>query len=38
VAEAIANGRPLPARATEHNQIRNGFAEGVVPFNINAGE
>ena len=38
VAEAIANGLPVPARATEHNQIRNGFGEDVVPFNINAGE
>ena len=36
VAEAIANGLPIPARATEHTQIRN-----TVPdfhFNINAGE
>jgi hypothetical protein len=36
VAEAIANGQPIPARATEHTQIRN-----TVPdfhFNINAGE
>ena len=38
VAEAIANGQPIPARATEHNQIRNGFGDDVVPFNINAGE
>jgi len=38
VADAIANGQPIPARATEHNQIRNGFGDDVVPFNINAGE
>jgi len=38
VAEAIAKGEPIPARATEHNQIRNGFGDDVVPFNINAGE
>jgi hypothetical protein len=38
VAEALARGVPPPARATEHNQIRNGFADDVVPFNINAGE
>ena len=36
VAEALAKGLPPPARATEHNQIRNGVAER--PFNINAGE
>lgn len=38
VAEALANGLPPPARATEHNQIRNGFGEDVQPFNINASE
>lgn len=36
VAEALANGLPIPARATEHTQIRNGAPE--VLFNINAGE
>jgi hypothetical protein len=38
VAEAIAQGLPVPERATEHNQIRNGFGEDIVPFDINAGE
>jgi hypothetical protein len=38
VADALARGLPPPPRATEHNQIRNGFADDVVPFNINAGE
>ena len=36
VAEAIANGQPIPARATEHTQIRNGEPERL--FNINLGE
>ena len=36
VAEAIANGQPIPARATEHTQIRNGDPE--FRFDINAGE
>jgi hypothetical protein len=36
VADALAKGLPIPARATEHNQIRNGVADEV--FNINAGE
>jgi len=36
VAEARAKGLPIPARATEHTQIRNGAPE--VLFNINAGE
>jgi hypothetical protein len=36
VADALARGLPIPARATEHNQIRNGVADEV--FNINAGE
>jgi hypothetical protein len=38
VAEARAKGLPPPARAVNHDQIRNGPAEGVTPFNINAGE
>jgi hypothetical protein len=39
VAEAKAKGLPIPARAVEHEQIRNGSApEGTKPFNINAGE
>jgi hypothetical protein len=38
VAEARAKGLPPPARAVNHEQIRNGPAEGVTPFNINAGE
>ena len=36
VAEAVANGLPIPARATEHTQIRNGVPE--FHFDINAGE
>jgi hypothetical protein len=36
VAEAIANGLPVPARATEHTQIRNTVPDFV--FDINAGE
>jgi hypothetical protein len=36
VAEAIANGLPIPARATEHTQIRNTVPDFV--FDINAGE
>jgi hypothetical protein len=36
VAEAVAKGLPIPARATEHTQIRNGAPE--VLFNINKGE
>ena len=36
VAEAIANGEPTPARATEHTQIRNGEPDRL--FNINLGE
>lgn len=36
VAEAIAKGLPVPPRATEHTQIRNGAPE--VLFDINAGE
>jgi hypothetical protein len=39
VAEAKAKGLPIPERAVEHEQIRNGTApEGRKPFNINAGE
>ena len=38
VAEAIAKGLPPPARAVEHEQIRNGPGEGVRLFDINAGE
>jgi hypothetical protein len=36
VAEAIANGQPIPERATEHTQIRNG--DPGFAFDINAGE
>ncbi len=36
VAEAIANGLPIPARATDHTQIRNGTSDFY--FDINAGE
>jgi hypothetical protein len=39
VADAKARGLPPPARAVEHDQIRNGVpAEGQKVFNINAGE
>jgi hypothetical protein len=39
VAEAKAKGLPIPERAVEHEQIRNGVpAEGQRVFNINAGE
>jgi hypothetical protein len=38
VAEAIAQGLPIPERAVEHDQIRNGPAEGVRVFDVNAGE
>jgi hypothetical protein len=39
VADAKAKGLPIPKRAVEHEQIRNGAgSEGVKPFNINAGE
>jgi hypothetical protein len=39
VAEAKAKGLPIPARATEHEQIRNGVpGEGQRAFDINAGE
>ena len=39
VADAKAKGLPIPARATEHEQIRNGVpAEGQRLFDINAGE
>jgi hypothetical protein len=38
VADAIAQGLPIPERAVEHDQIRNGPAEGVRVFDVNAGE
>jgi hypothetical protein len=39
VAEAKAKGLPIPARAVNHEQIRNGVpAEGQRYFDINAGE
>jgi hypothetical protein len=38
VAEAQAKGLPIPARAIEHDQIRNGPAEGTRVFDVNAGE
>jgi hypothetical protein len=39
VAEAKAKGLPIPARATNHEQIRNGVpGEGQRYFDINAGE
>jgi hypothetical protein len=38
VAEAMAQGLPIPERAVEHDQIRNGPAEGVRVFDVNAGE
>ncbi len=38
VAEAIAEGRPIPERATRHNQIRNGVPDPEDVININAGE
>ena len=38
-AEAKAKGLPIPARATNHEQIRNGVpGEGQRYFDINAGE
>jgi hypothetical protein len=38
VAEAVANGQPIPERATEHGQIRNANFDELEIFNINAGE
>jgi hypothetical protein len=39
VADAKAKGLPIPERAVEHEQIRNGVpAEGQHVFDINAGE
>ena len=38
VAEAVANGLPIPARATEHTQIRDGVPDPNKVININAGE
>ncbi len=36
VAEALANGEPIPERATEHTQIRNGAPD--LLFDVNTGE
>ena len=38
VAEAVAKGLPIPARATEHGQIRDGIPDPNKVININAGE
>ena len=38
VEEAIAAGRPIPDRAVNHNQIRNGVPDPEDIININAGE
>jgi hypothetical protein len=38
VADAVAKGLPPPARATEHEQIRNGVPDPSVVIDINAGE
>jgi len=38
VAEALAKGLPPPARATEHNQIRDGIPDPADVIDINAGE
>ena len=38
VAEAKAKGLPIPERAVQHEQIRNGPVEGVRVFDVNAGE
>ena len=38
VTEALAKGLPPPKRAVQHDEIRNGPAEGTRLFNINAGE
>jgi hypothetical protein len=38
VAEARVKGLPIPARAIEHDEIRNGPAEGSRVFDVNAGE
>ncbi len=38
VAEAVAKGLPIPARATEHGQIRDGVPDPNKVININAGE
>jgi hypothetical protein len=38
VAEAKAKGLPIPARAIEHDEIRNGPSEGARIFDVNAGE
>jgi hypothetical protein len=38
VADALAKGLPPPARATEHEQIRNGVPDPSAVIDINAGE
>jgi hypothetical protein len=38
VAEALAKGLPAPARATQHEQIRNGVPDPADVIDINAGE
>jgi hypothetical protein len=38
VAEAKAKGLPIPARAIEHDEIRNGPSDGARIFDVNAGE
>jgi hypothetical protein len=38
VADALAKGLPAPARATEHEQIRNGVPDPSAVIDINAGE
>ena len=38
VADALAKGLPPPARATEHEQIRNGVPDPSIVIDINAGE
>ena len=38
VADALAKGLPPPARATEHEQIRNGIPDPSAVIDVNAGE
>jgi hypothetical protein len=38
VADALAKGLPAPARATEHEQIRNGVPDPSAVIDINAGQ
>jgi hypothetical protein len=38
VQEAVIQGLPIPERAVEHEQIRNGPGEGTRVFDVNAGE